>query len=470
MVFKIFILLFLVLVLYSGELFIVRDISHRNISRYFYGVNVLNFVNYDNLPYYLRDLDVGRVIYPGGEIADNYNWKFNKVYDKNFLYFKFRKNNLIDFDLFMNIISHIHIEPIIVVNLEEGFMEHNLTKYAKLAAQWVYYANKIKKYHIKYWIIGNESYNLPTRYALSVKDYIRALKIYSKFMKEIDPTIKIGAIGPFNFKAIPVIDTLCGDDISKVRILIKNHKRFIVRKMYNLYLYGDMKRAWWFNLFKEAKNSIDFIVLHYYFNKNDLYIKDNWFIYKDLSQFNFLIKKLFNKNVPIFITEFGFTNKISKILENKKLNVIFVKMMINFIKTKNLKFISYWPLKYYNWKVALLDNEGKKSFLYNLYKFFIKNLKGKLLDIKGLHDQNDDIFLLGVIKNRTLKFVVLNNSSKNKSVIIKFDHKMFAYIHKCEVFNFNNKNFLILKKVDKITNYKFNIYIKSYEYVFLKCM
>ena len=62
-----------------------------------------------------------------------------------------------DFDEFIAWKNSFGSEAIIVVNLENGFVENDLEKAADLAAEWVRYANIEKNYGIKYWEIGNES-------------------------------------------------------------------------------------------------------------------------------------------------------------------------------------------------------------------------------------------------------------------------------------------------------------------------
>ena len=60
------------------------------------------------------------------------------------------------------------------------------------AVEWVRYANIKKKYGVKYWMIGNESWNnseyngsvSPAKYADDLEDFARA-------MKAVDSSIKI---------------------------------------------------------------------------------------------------------------------------------------------------------------------------------------------------------------------------------------------------------------------------------------
>ena len=86
-------------------------------------------------------------------------------------------------------------QPIVIANYGTGTAEE--------AAGWVHYANKTKKYGVKYWEIGNENYGnghygtaweadhhpdkSPNAYATAVVQYAAA-------MKAVDPTIKIGAV------------------------------------------------------------------------------------------------------------------------------------------------------------------------------------------------------------------------------------------------------------------------------------
>ena len=88
-------------------------------------------------------------------------------------------------------------QPILTANYGSGTPQE--------AADWVKYANVDKGYGVKYWEIGNEVYG-NGHYAngkgwetdnhadKSPKEYGKNLVAYSKAMKAVDPTVKIGAV------------------------------------------------------------------------------------------------------------------------------------------------------------------------------------------------------------------------------------------------------------------------------------
>jgi hypothetical protein len=93
------------------------------------------------------------------------------------------------FDTFMNYLDTLGYPtiPVICTNYGTGTPEE--------AAAWVYYANKVKKYNIRYWQVGNEmdgewEIGGPVNAFTYAEKFIK----YSKAMKAVDPTIKV--LGP----------------------------------------------------------------------------------------------------------------------------------------------------------------------------------------------------------------------------------------------------------------------------------
>jgi alpha-L-arabinofuranosidase len=113
-----------------------------------------------------------------------------------------------DFDEFMASCKAIGAEPVVVVTynslrweVESGIKGPTKSEIVENARQWVRYANIEKKYGVRYWEIGNETWlstiddngwNIkginPEIYAGDIVDISRA-------MKQEDPTILIGANG-----------------------------------------------------------------------------------------------------------------------------------------------------------------------------------------------------------------------------------------------------------------------------------
>ncbi|RYE24189.1 MAG: T9SS type A sorting domain-containing protein [Sphingobacteriales bacterium] len=172
----------------------------------------------------LNNMHVKMLRYPGGEKSDNYLWSvapwtsslprmalkdaayFWPTGDTNFIDIndpeKKCKAKVLDFDEFMTVCAATGAEPLIVVaydamyNTLPGSGIPTKSELITNAREWVRYANITHSCNIKYWMIGNESWNDPTyngtttpaQYALDIADFATA-------MKAIDPTIKIVANG-----------------------------------------------------------------------------------------------------------------------------------------------------------------------------------------------------------------------------------------------------------------------------------
>lgn len=161
-----------------------------------------------------RDLGVTVVRYPGGGFADYYHWRqgvgntrptVKNVLDPGSSPIWFGTNELMTF------CHSIGAVPLLTVNVVTGT--------AAEAADWVAYCNRsgnpqraqagsAAPYGVKYWEIGNEQYiknttsvgiNAPMDAYLPTDEYIQRLKSYAGAMKQVDPTIRVGAIGGLNF-------------------------------------------------------------------------------------------------------------------------------------------------------------------------------------------------------------------------------------------------------------------------------
>lgn len=126
--------------------------------------------------------------YPGGSYGDIYHWETHTA-----------PGGYVapdtDFDTFMSGVERAGAQAMVIANYGTGSPEE--------AAGWVRQANVVKGYGVTYWEIGNELYGnghygaeweadnhadkSPTGYATEVVNFSRA-------MKAVDPTIKIGAV------------------------------------------------------------------------------------------------------------------------------------------------------------------------------------------------------------------------------------------------------------------------------------
>jgi alpha-L-arabinofuranosidase len=107
------------------------------------------------------------------------------------------KNKVLDFDQFMGICRKIGAEPVIVVAADEYLVNYpagstwsTKAQLLKNAVEWVRYANIKKKYHVKYWMIANESWNSNNKNS-TAEIYARDVVDFSIAMKAVDPGISI---------------------------------------------------------------------------------------------------------------------------------------------------------------------------------------------------------------------------------------------------------------------------------------
>lgn len=164
------------------------------------------------IPKLIRDGGYSIIRYPGGSYADIYHWKTGQT-TKGIEGTVMPGSN---FDSYMAMAKKAKAETLITVNYGTN-PEGTGGAEPSEAAEWVRYANKTKRYGVKYWEIGNEVYGNgfyngegweadlhapdskrkadrlqnpklgPTAYGRNVNEFVKA-------MKAEDPTIKVGAV------------------------------------------------------------------------------------------------------------------------------------------------------------------------------------------------------------------------------------------------------------------------------------
>jgi alpha-N-arabinofuranosidase len=168
----------------------------------------------------LEEMGVKFLRYPGGDKSDSYLWSvppFDKprptlartgadvwpscdrtLVNADMTY----KIHPLDFDEFMQACIRLKAEPVIVICHEPMYhaaaKDGTTTSRERLletAREWVRYANIQKKYGVKYWEIGNETYLKTKNGDANAEQYAADLVEFSRQMKAVDPSILIGANG-----------------------------------------------------------------------------------------------------------------------------------------------------------------------------------------------------------------------------------------------------------------------------------
>jgi hypothetical protein len=201
---------------------ICPDSVLNDVSEYPIGINLDYFIDDDkylkpkrSTAEALKEMKVKFLRYPGGNKSDFYFFS-RKPYEKsmptlartgkeavggrgsmlknNYSEFKY---DVLDFDEFMELCKEVGAEPVLVVAADEYLIDYpeNCTwstkeQMVEHAVEWVKYANIKKKYNVKYWMIGNESWG-PENKNSTAEIYARDVVDFSKAMKAVDPSIHI---------------------------------------------------------------------------------------------------------------------------------------------------------------------------------------------------------------------------------------------------------------------------------------
>jgi alpha-L-arabinofuranosidase len=198
---------------------IYPDSVIRDVSNFPVGINLDFFMDGGRFPRAekttaeaLKEMGVRYLRYPGGEKSDLYLFSI-PPYEKSqpslartgylgdypgmitdegtFTY------DPLDFDEFIDICHFMNAEPVLTVaadnylhEVKKGEKYSSREDLIRNAAEWVRYANIGKKYGVKYWMIGNESWNSNNENS-TVDIYAQDVIDFSKAMKAVDSAILI---------------------------------------------------------------------------------------------------------------------------------------------------------------------------------------------------------------------------------------------------------------------------------------
>ena len=148
--------------------------------------------------------------WPGGNFASAYHWengvgpRDNRPQLVNYVWGGLESNRF-GTDEFIEYCRTIGAEPYITINLGTGTLDEALhwLEYCNLDTPTEYARRRREcghpePYRVKYWGIGNEVYGKWQVGHCTASEYAEKLRQYAQFMKGIDPTIKVIAVGADN--------------------------------------------------------------------------------------------------------------------------------------------------------------------------------------------------------------------------------------------------------------------------------
>lgn len=232
---------------------VISDVSNHPV-----GINIDYFMDDHNylkpkrdIATALKEMGVKYLRYPGGNKSDFYffsrpPWEKSepalartgkgavggrgKMLKNNYTEFAV---DVMDFDEFMELCQEIDAEPVITVAADEYLKDYpegstwsDRETLIQHAAEWVRYANVKKKYGVKFWMIGNESWHKQNENS-TAEIYAKDVVDFSKAMKMVDPSIYIIPNG----NSVEFCDT--------VLAIAKDHIDYFSISNYPIYEYKD---------------------------------------------------------------------------------------------------------------------------------------------------------------------------------------------------------------------------------------
>jgi alpha-N-arabinofuranosidase len=381
---------------------ILSDVSNNPL-----GISV-NFLNYkSNQIKPLKQINVKSLRFPEGSLAEFYLFDENhptkariSVRDPNIYLPNIEKSennwtwkSTLSFDDFIKLNRSLKAEPFVIVGINAlaytGKFPHiNEREVLDAAINWVKYSNITKKYGVKYWEIGNEN-DLEKDYInWTPKKYARTVVKFSKAMKAIDPSIKIGANGMTRMK-------------------------------------------WWHEIAPLIKDDVDFLVTHQYSALKDYeeWKQNPWDYTYNLEDVEETISK-YNPNLRLNVTEISsfapqmekeHTNNTWKMLHN-------FEILGNALRFNKLDYLHFWTSRWLeedSYKVATsaFDRDYKLTAMGLPLKIWGNFLKKKMVATTNPKDNN-------IIRSwasydpddRSLNLFLLNKDEISQKVTVSLEN------------------------------------------------
>lgn len=142
----------------------------------------------------LKEMGVRWLRYPGGEKSDCYVWAepaYTKPKPQSLMWYKTVAGVRMDFDRYIATCRAVGAEPYVVAAFDTvAVTGRTEAQWLEHAVSLVRYANVTKKYGVRYWEVGNENWQ-----SVKPDEMARIVGVFSRAMRAIDPTIRIGASG-----------------------------------------------------------------------------------------------------------------------------------------------------------------------------------------------------------------------------------------------------------------------------------
>jgi hypothetical protein len=366
-------------IVYSQTILVKPQNEIATVSPLFWGANFLNWIEDDaaladgKLLTALKKLPCTVLRYPGGTIADNFNWKTATLDNVNLFPFESGESES-NFDEFMVFCQNVGAEPLLVVNTQSWFLKDKVAEGAQYAADWVEYC-KEKGYKVKYWEIGNETYWHPI---MTAKEYGALVNDYAAAMRKVDPSIIISANGHWDINMVGTKERTDPAKLAGIKALYNSisskEESSQLKQFSDEFTTKDVtigNNKWWNDLISVCGDNIDMISVHWYYEKNALGKIDS-----KINQLkSFLKSKKPHKNYKFCLSEFNCND-----LDTGDRVSGFAESLGRFLVT-DVDLATFWPLrlKGMEQRAMLSLNDKSPQYPYQIFKLFSKQLQGKMI-------------------------------------------------------------------------------------------
>lgn len=274
--------------------------------------------------------------YPGGALAENYQWKTNTIYRKDWGGTDVDKpEDYMNTDEYLEMADAIDAQTIMMLGYIQWVDKKDIEGMYKNAEDWVRYINIEKKKGIKYWELGNELYLkeiTENRVQVTPEEYAAHYLELRKRLKAIDPEIQVG---------VPL------------------------SPRYNEYRPWDEK-DWNQRVMRTTQNNIDFISIHTYYTETAQTFTYSGYtpIIKGVTGYRDTFKSLYNMDIPILITEWNVKQ------QNKQLHAGTIGQALavgdGYMQMMRLgiEYATYWPMQWsVNEKTNPLASEEENGLI-----------------------------------------------------------------------------------------------------------
>lgn len=388
----------------------------------------------------LRTMGIRALRFPGGEVADNYDWKRNRL--ERLGKFPYEKqgeqlDDRTDWLTFLENATRSGIKSFFfVVNLEGAFLapgdrSANIERYARLAAEWVL-AVKRAGHFVEHWEIGNES-DIPTAFPLTAEEYARAFIVFARHMKAADPRIKLGAVGPMSMR--PDWSVSFKDALSpRCRALLAERsvssqgsacagqtERDCAIALCKEEPRKEYKAAWWQQFLPIAGSQIDFVAPHRYGlykwpNKAGPY-RQPPLLGQHMREFKAALRTATKRPVEVALTEYNAAGgRTPKAVTGQDYAIDMMEQLMHFV-AGDVDNVLVWPLRYETWSRALLEpNRDNLALPGRLLAFFHKHLDSRL--VADAYDTTYQVYALVTSGLGTRTILMINRSMSPATVLL----------------------------------------------------